>query len=81
LQNYIEEKFFYTFQQESVGKLNLLALGIQNFKILDKTKSNLYYIVGAENIKTINSKDFVIFQGHHNDKIRMKFDIILPTVT
>ena len=81
LQNSINDKFFYTFLQESVGKINLLHLGVQNFKILNKNKVNLYYIIGCENIKNFNDNDFIIFQGHHNDKIRKWFNLILPTIT
>ena len=81
LQNCNTNNFFFTFLTESVGKINLLSLGIKNFKIFNKNKINLYYILGCENLKNFNYNDFIIFQGHHNDKIRKWSNVILPTVT
>ena len=81
LQNFTNNRFCYTFLQESVGKLNLLTLNTKNYKKIDKKKSNIYYILGVENIKNLTFKDFIIFQGHHNDIIRLKFNLILPTIS
>ena len=81
LQNFMANKFLYTFLQESVGKLNLLNLNVKNFKTINKRKSAIYYILGVEHIKNLAIKDFIIFQGHHNDIIRLKFNLILPTVS
>lgn len=63
------------------GKINALEIGFytQKQNIVDN-KPNLLYLVGIEDYKNIKENDFVIFQGDHNDKIRTKFNIILPTV-
>lgn len=63
------------------GKINALEIGFCTTKnnVIDN-QPNLLYLVGVEDYKNIKTNDFVIFQGHHNDKIRTKFDIILPTV-
>ena len=63
------------------GKINALEIGFCTTKnnVIDN-QPNLLYLVGVEDYKNIKTNDFVIFQGHHNDKIRTQFDIILPTV-
>lgn len=45
-----------------------------------KKKSNLFYIVGADNLDfSFSSRDFVVYQGHHGDRTAFKANIILPT--
>ena len=66
----------------STGKINQLEIGFfNNTKIINNAeKPNLYYLLGVESCKNIKEKDFVIFQGTHNEKIRTKFDVILPSI-
>jgi hypothetical protein len=62
--------------------LNNLELGFFNNKqhyFLNKN-SKLFYLIDIDSCKYITKNDFVIFQGHHNDKIRTQFDVILPSV-
>lgn len=79
-QNFSSLNFSYNILHNSVGKINMLELGFYNNKILNINTPNIYYLVGTDYIKNIKSTDLVIFQGHHNDKIRLYFDIILPTI-
>lgn len=75
-------KFNFKYITSFTGKLNILELGFFNNKqkYLNNKFDNLFYLIGVEDCKNIKKTDFVIFQGHHNDKIRTKFDVILPTV-
>ncbi len=73
--------FEYRILSNYTGKLNALELGFfNNNKIINNDFPNLLYLIGVENCKNIKKDDLVIFQGHHNDTIRTRFDIILPTV-
>ena len=65
----------------NIGNLNFLELGFFNNKVFvnKDNETNLFYLVGAEETTFLRKKDLIIFQGHHNDKIRLNFDIILPT--
>lgn len=64
----------------SVGNINSKELGLFSNKKNYKKGSNLYYLLGSETIKGLNENDFVIYQGTHNEKIRTKFNVILPTL-
>jgi NADH-quinone oxidoreductase subunit G len=79
-QNFSSINFSYNILHNSVGKINMLELGFYNNKILNINTPNIYYLIGTDYIRNIKSTDLVIFQGHHNDKIRLYFDIILPTI-
>jgi len=63
------------------GYINALELGFNNTININNNdhRSNLYYLIGTESNNNINKNDTVIFQGHHNDKIRSKIDIIMPS--
>jgi NADH-quinone oxidoreductase subunit G len=74
-------KFEFKILSNYTGKLNVLELGFfNNNKICNNNYSNIYYLIGVEDCKNIKKNDLVIFQGHHNDLIRTRFDIILPTI-
>jgi hypothetical protein len=64
------------------GKINILELGLFNNKNkLNNNKKTLFYLLNNETTTNIKKDDFVIFQGHHNEALRTKFDIILPSLT
>ena len=73
-------KFNYNIIYNSVGRINLLELNFYNNRTFNNLMPNLYYLIGTEYINEIKSSDFVIFQGHHNDKIRLNFHVILPVL-
>lgn len=78
--NYIT-KFDYSNLKLFSGEINTSKLGFHNnFKITKSTR-NIFYLLNVETAKEIKSNDYVIFQGHHNDKIYKKFNMILPTVS
>lgn len=85
IQNYSTNKlnFNVSYLAPFSGVINALELGLSspNKQILDQTKPNLFYLIESENITQHKPNDFIIFQGSHNDLIRTKFDIILPTNT
>lgn len=65
---------------EYSGFLNGNYLNFTNInKILNK-RNTLFYLLGTENIKDkIKKNDLILFQGHHNTKLRKNLDIILPS--
>jgi len=64
------------------GKINVLELGLFNNKNkINNNKKSLFYLINNETTTNIKENDFVIFQGHHNESLRTKFDIILPSLT
>lgn len=73
--------FDFEFLIKSSGELNALELGFLNNRKFNNKVSNLFYLLGSDNVKAIKNTDFVIYQGHHNDVIRTKCDVILPSVT
>lgn len=76
-------KFTFKYLASSSGLINALELGLFSTKKykLDSKNLNLFYLIESENISEHKPNDFIIFQGSHNDLIRTKFDIILPTNT
>lgn len=80
LKNYSWLNLDYNVIYNSVGRINLSELNFHNNKRFNRSTPNLYYLVGTENIVNIKTSDFVIFQGHHNDKIRLNFNVILPAL-
>jgi NADH-quinone oxidoreductase subunit G len=89
--NYIESleqsqkstlKFEFSTLQMFTGKINVLELGLFNNKNkINNNKQSLFYLINNETTTNIKENDFVIFQGHHNENLRTKFDIILPSLT
>ena len=89
--NYIESleqsqkstlKFEFSTLQMFTGKINVLELGLFNNKNkINNNKKSLFYLINNETTTNIKENDFVIFQGHHNESLRTKFDIILPSLT
>ncbi len=74
-------KFDYSNLKLFSGDINVSKLGFyNNYKITKNTRS-IFYLLNVETSKEIKSNDYVIFQGHHNDKIYKKFNMILPTVS
>lgn len=73
-------KFNINTIDSSVGNINSKELGLFSTKKNYKKTSNLYYLLDSETIKGTNESDFIIYQGTHNEKIRTKCDIILPTL-
>ncbi len=73
--------FDFKYLNSSSGKLNALELGFFNNKqiFINNKIPNIHYLIGTESSEYLKEDDFIIFQGHHNDKIRSKFDIILPS--
>ena len=74
-------KFNINVLENYSGKINAKELGLFDNKSTINTTSNLVYLLNSESTKNIKDTDFVIFQGTHNEKIRHKFDIILPSLT
>lgn len=62
------------------GIINAAELGLYNTKKVYHKENNFVYLCGSENYVK-KSNDFIIFQGHHNEKIKTDFDIILPSST
>lgn len=61
------------------GKINLKEFGFFNKTTLIPNKQSFYYLLNVEKIPNYKENDFVVFQGHHNIKERIKFDVILPS--
>lgn len=74
-------KFTTNILPSYTGQVNLLELNLNNnnIKYIDAKANNIHYLLGTEKSKYINRGDLVIFQGHHNDLDRTKFDVILPS--
>ncbi len=62
------------------GKINTLELGLFNFNAINFQEKSIFYLLNTECLPNFKIGDFVIFQGHHNTRIRDKIDVILPTV-
>ena len=82
--NYLNKNFstlktYYNILFDSIGQINIAELGFFTTKTFTTTFPNLYYLLGTEYISNIKNDDLVIFQGHHNDKLRLNFNVILPT--
>ena len=73
-------KFDLSVLKLSAGEINACEIGLYSKKesIKERECSNLHYLVNTESINNVKSTDYVIFQGTHNEKIRTKFDVILP---
>ena len=63
------------------GKINALELGFFNNIKFNKNTKKVFYLLNSENLFNKGDEDFIIFQGHHNYKNRLDFDVILPSVT
>lgn len=64
------------------GKINALELGTYNTIATNVNEGpNIHYLLNTETMHDINPNDFVIYQGTHNEKIRTRCDIILPSLT
>ena len=64
------------------GKINSLELGVyETFPTNIYEGPNIHYLLNVETTKNIDYNDFVIYQGTHNEKIRTRCDIILPSLT
>ena len=64
------------------GKINALELGTYNTIAANVSEGpNIHYLLNTETMHDINPNDFVIYQGTHNEKIRSRCDIILPSLT
>lgn len=61
------------------GLINMKELGFYNNNKINLAKKNLFYLLNTETVKNKKKNDFVIFQGHHNKKSRLKFDVIFPS--
>lgn len=72
--------FNYNILFDSIGQINLAELGFFTNKPFNPLAANLYYLLGTDYVPDIKNDDLVIFQGHHNDKIRLNFNVILPTI-
>jgi NADH-quinone oxidoreductase subunit G len=62
------------------GIINTAELGLCSNKKVYTPENNFVYLCGSEKFNP-SKKDFIIFQGHHNEKIKTEFDIILPAST
>lgn len=62
------------------GIINAAELGLYNTKKTHSSNKNFVYLCGSENYIP-GKDDFIIFQGHHNEKIKTEFNIILPSST
>jgi NADH dehydrogenase/NADH:ubiquinone oxidoreductase subunit G len=76
----IKNKFNINVITSTVGEINKKELGLVGTQKNYSKGSNLYYLLGSETITGLHNTDFVIYQGTHNEKIRTKFDVILPTL-
>lgn len=62
------------------GNINTLELGFNSIIKIAPKNNSLFYLNGTDFNKYVTEKDFVIFQGHHNNLMRSNIDLILPTV-
>jgi hypothetical protein len=74
-------KFDYSNLKLFSGDINVSKLGFYNNYKITKNTRNIFYLLNVETSKEIKPNDYIIFQGHHNDKIYKKFNMILPTVS
>lgn len=63
------------------GIINTQELGLSDNITINKKSKKIFYLINAENLNNFNQNDFVIFQGHHNIKEKLNFDVILPSTT
>jgi anaerobic selenocysteine-containing dehydrogenase len=63
------------------GIINAKELGFFNNYIATNSKKNIYYLLNVEVFNKKTSEDYVIFQGHHNNRDYLNFDMILPSTT
>jgi NADH dehydrogenase (ubiquinone) Fe-S protein 1 len=62
------------------GMINAAELGLYNTKKTYSANNNFVYLCGSESYVK-KEHDFIVFQGHHNEKVKTEFDIILPSST
>jgi NADH-quinone oxidoreductase subunit G len=83
------KKFNISFKFNNIllnsGEINASELNCNNFLHTSYLqKDYLLYLVGCENLKKnifLKNSKFNIYQGHHNDNMRLLFDAILPSTT
>jgi len=67
----------------SVGAIDLDFFEKDNsFNFFNKLKNNefkLLYFVGSDNLDFVKSKEFIIYQGSHGDRMAQIADVILPS--
>jgi NADH dehydrogenase/NADH:ubiquinone oxidoreductase subunit G len=71
-------KFDVSVLKMSAGEINALELGLYSNKKAVIKNNALHYLINKESTNDLKDTGLVIFQGTHNEKIRTKFDIILP---
>ena len=72
----------YNMLHSQASRVGALKMGCVSDKPLsDILKMDVVYLLGADEIKIsdIDSKSFVIYQGHHGDKLASHADVILPS--
>lgn len=74
-------KFDFNVLEMYSGKINALEVGFFNNVKFSKNTKKVFYLLNTENLTNKGKDDFIIFQGHHNYKNRLEFDVILPSVT
>ncbi len=72
--------FEYGFLENYIGKINAFEVGFFNNIRIPKNQKKIFYLVNTEELINKNKDDFVIFQGHHNIRNRIDFDVILPSL-
>lgn len=72
--------FEYGFLENYTGKINAFEIGFFNNIVIPKNVEKIFYLINTETVVGKNKNDLVIFQGHHNTKNRVDFDLILPSL-
>ncbi len=63
------------------GQINVRELGFYNNSQININKKTIFYLLNTEILSQFKQGDFVIFQGHHNTRLRKKINVILPNIT
>lgn len=79
IQNFI--KFDLNVLTDYSGNINIYETGFLNALKQKKYAKSVIYLLNCDDIKKINRRDYVIFQGHHNMCVDHRFNIILPNVS
>ncbi len=79
----IHNFFNFNVLHNYTGSINIRELGFYNdIKVQpNSNKKNIFYLLNTEILWGFTKGDFVIFQGHHNVRLRKKINVILPTTT
>lgn len=66
----------------NLSEVNFMELGFTNNVTKNTNRRKLLYIIGADNVTITKDEDtFIVYQGHHGDRVAEIADVILPGST